>query len=145
MANPREKQRSRPEPNPRGGEAPEELGGRLNALPELMRRALSIGFSGFFMTEEAVRRALGDTLPKDWVDFAVEQSERTRSEFLDRLSFEIGQALGRVELAGVLSELLRGRTLEVKAQIRLRDDEGRSGEGGKPRFEVESAELGDDE
>jgi hypothetical protein len=84
-----------------------------------MRKAFAAGFSGFFLTEEAVRKALGDTLPRDWSDFAVEQSKRTRAEFLERLSFEIGRSLESVDVADVLAQLLEGRTLEVKAQIRL--------------------------
>lgn len=103
---------------------------RLSPLPEFMRRALSLGLSGFFLTEEAVRRALGDTLPKDWIDFAVEQSERTRREFLERLSFEIGRAFENADMGSVLRELLEGRTLEVKAEIRLREPEDGRG-GGK--------------
>ena len=46
-------------------DAPESLG----AIPELMRRAIALGLTGFFTTEEAVRRALGDTVPKDWTDY----------------------------------------------------------------------------
>jgi hypothetical protein len=96
-----------------------EPGGARNALPELMRRALSVGFSGFFLTESAVRRALGDTLPRDWVDFAVEQSERTRAEFLERLSHELARSLEHMDLGAALAGLLEGRTLEIQAQIRL--------------------------
>ncbi len=104
---------------------PRESTGRLPALPEIARRALSIGLSGFFLTEETIRKALGDSLPKDWMDFAVEQSERTRKEFLERLSFEIAQTLEKVDLATALRELLEGRTLEVRAEIRLGDREGK--------------------
>jgi len=102
---------------PRG--KPGSEGGRLPAVPELVRRVLSIGLSGFFLTEEAIRKALGDTVPRDWTDFVVSQSDRTRKEFLERLSFEIGQSLQNVDIAGVLTELLEGRTLEVNAEIRL--------------------------
>ena len=102
-----------------------EQAGRLPPLPEIARRALSIGLSGFFLTEETIRKALGDSLPKDWMDFAVEQSERTRKEFLERLSFEIAQTLEKVDLATALRELLEGRTLEVRAEIRLGDREGK--------------------
>jgi hypothetical protein len=80
---------------------------------------LSIGLSGFFLTEEAIRKALGDAVPRDWTDFVVSQSDRTRKEFLERLSFEIGQSLANIDLARVLTELLEGRTLEVNAEIRL--------------------------
>ncbi len=60
---------ARTDPNPT---EEDEGKGTLPALPELLRRVASIGFSGFFLTEAAVRKALGDTLPKDWIDFAVE-------------------------------------------------------------------------
>lgn len=104
---------------------PSEPAGRLPALPEIARRALSIGLSGFFLTEETIRKALGDSLPRDWMDFALEQSERTRKEFLERLSFEIAQTLEKVDLTTALRELLEGRTLEVRAEIRLGDREGK--------------------
>jgi len=104
---------------------PREPAGRLPVLPEIARRALSIGLSGFFLTEETIRKALGDSLPKDWLDFGIEQSERTRKEFLERLSFEIAQTLEKVDIAATLRELLEGRTLEVHAEIRLGDREGK--------------------
>ncbi len=106
-----------------------DTGGRLPAFPELVRRVLTLGLSGFFLTEEALRKALGDTLPKDWTDFAAEQSERTRKEFLERLSYEIAQSLENIDLAAILEQLLEGRTLEVKAQIRLAAKEHGRGSG----------------
>ncbi len=115
----------------------ENSGGRLPAFPELVRRVLTLGLSGFFLTEEALRKALGDTLPKDWTDFASEQSERTRKEFLERLSYEIAQSLEKIDLAAILEQLLEGRTLEVKAQIRLAAKEHGRG-SGKLDISVES-------
>ena len=103
--------------------------GALPALPDLLRRALSVGFSGFFLTETAIRKALGDTLPKDWIDFAIDQSERTRAEFIERMAFEVARSLENVDLATVLTRLLEGRTLEVKAELRLGPKDGRSGAG----------------
>ena len=44
---------------------------------------------------------------------------RTRREFLERLSFEMGRAFENVDVAEVLRSLLEGRTLEVKAEIKL--------------------------
>jgi hypothetical protein len=106
-----------------GQEAASDTSGRLTALPDLVRKAFTLGLSGFSLTEEAVRKALGDTIPKDWTDFAVDQSERARREFLERLSFEIAQSLDKVDVAAVLQELLQGRTLEIRAEIRLGDKE----------------------
>ena len=103
--------------------------GTLPALPELLRRVAGLGFSGFFLTETAIRRALGDTLPKDWIDFAVEQSDRTRAEFIERLSYEVARNLENIDPASLLSTLLEGRTLEIKAEIRLGEKDESSGTG----------------
>ena len=115
----------------------QDTAGRRPAIPDLVRRVLTLGLSGFFLTEEAVRKALGDTLPKDWTDFAADQSERTRKEFLERLSYEIAQSFEKIDLAAILEKLLEGRTLEVKAQIRLAAKEPGRG-SGKLDISVES-------
>jgi hypothetical protein len=126
MAQSRRKQRVEPEVHAKepakqeGAEAQESL----SAIPELMRRAIALGLTGFFTTEEAVRRALGDTVPKDWTDYIAESSDRTRGEFLDRLSREIARTLKEVDLAAVLRQLLEGRTLRVNAEFRLSGDPG---------------------
>jgi hypothetical protein len=110
----------------------DESGGTLNTIPELMRRIVAVGLSGFFFTEEAIRKAVGDTLPKDWIDFAADQSERTRGEFLERLSLEIGRTLENVDVADVLSRLLAGNTIEINAEIRLKP----AGEGGGGKLTI---------
>jgi len=93
-------------------------------FPDLLRRGLALGLSGLFLTEEAFRKAFGDTVPRDWMDFAAEQSARTRSEFLERLSAELGRVLESVDLAQLLDSLVTGRTIEVKAEIRIGEREG---------------------
>jgi hypothetical protein len=97
-------------------------GGSLNTIPEMVRRIVGLGLSGFFVTEEAIRKAVGDTLPQDWADFAVDQSERTRREFLDRLTAEIGRSFEHVDVAQILATLMEGRTIEIKAEFRLKPD-----------------------
>ena len=112
------------EPHDASAEASEEAStGTLNAIPEMMRRAVAMGLSGFFLTEEAIRRAVGDTLPRDWADFAVEQSERTRNELMDRLSLELGRTFESLDVAEMFGQLVEGRTIELKAEIRLKPKE----------------------
>ncbi len=125
MAQSRRKQRIEPEvqtKKPAKREDADEQEESLGAIPELMRRAIALGLTGFFSTEEAVRKAIGDTVPKDWTDTIAESSDRTRSEFLDKLSREIARTLKEVDLAAVLQQLLEGQTLTVNAEIRLGDD-----------------------
>jgi hypothetical protein len=92
-------------------------------LPDLLRRGMSLGLTGFFMTEEALRRALGDTAPREMIEFVVAQSEKTRAEFLDRVSREFGKALSAMDPVEVVKRLLEGRTIEVSATIRFVEDE----------------------
>jgi hypothetical protein len=99
-----------------------------NPIPDFVRKAIAAGFSGFFFTEETIRKALGDTLPKEWADFAADQGDRARGEFLDRLGQEMGRAFASLDYADVIGRLLDGRTLEVTARIR-RSADGDEGEG----------------
>jgi len=137
MAQSRGKQRIAPDKRaeqPAKPEAREDQEGR-GAIPELMRRAIALGLTGFFTTEEAVRRAIGDTVPKDWTDYISESSDRTRSEFLDRLSREIAGTLKDIDLANVLQQLLDGRTLKVNAEFTL---SGGSKTGSKTAIQIET-------
>jgi hypothetical protein len=111
-------------------------------VPDFIRRLAAVGLSGFFTTESALRKALGDTLPKEWVDFAAEQSERTRHELLDRLAGEFGKVLEQVDLGELMNHLLTGRTVEVTAQIRLgaaADDSKVTAEDSKIHITVDEA------
>ena len=134
MAQRRGKQRELAKP-PADAQSPaselDESGESAGPIPEMMRRALTLGLAGFFTTEGALRKALEDTVPKDWTDFLADTSDRTRSEFVERMSGEIGRVLEGIDIAAVLTELMRGKTLEVKAEFRLSDD-SREGETGAP-------------
>jgi hypothetical protein len=102
--------------------APQGRPGSLDAggfLPDLLRRGLTLGFTGLFLTEEAVRKALGDSVPRDVLEFMLEQSQRMRAEFLDRISKEFGRVLDRIDPVEVARRLLEGRTVEVSARFRL--------------------------
>ncbi len=116
-----------------------------SVIAEMARRALAMGLSGLFLTESTIRKAVGDTLPKEWSDFAVSQSERTRQEFLDRLTHEIGSALERVDVAAVLAELMSGRSLDITASIRLSDTDGKQQEEARPDHTFRVRLTGDDE
>lgn len=114
-----------------GDEARRRGGGRKEAgaeespgfLPELLRRGMTLGLTGFFMTEEALRRALGETAPREMIEFVVAQSEKTRAEFLDRVSREFGKALSALDPVEVARRLLEGRTIEISASVRFVEDD----------------------
>lgn len=78
-------------------------------VPELLRRAVGLGFSGFFTTEELVRKALGDTVPREWADFAAAQTDRARSELVERLALELRKTLDALDVEKLLGNLIADR------------------------------------
>ena len=92
-------------------------------VPDMIRRMATLGLSGFFMTESAIRRAFGETVPKEWVDFASEQSDRTRSEVIERIATEMGRQLAETDPAELLSKFFAGHTIEIEAKLRVRQSE----------------------
>jgi len=88
-------------------------------VPELLRRAVGLGFSGFFTTEELLRKALGDTVPRDWAEFVAAQTERARSELIDRLAQELRRSLDSLDLQELLGRVLESHVVEIDARIRF--------------------------
>lgn len=98
---------------------PEARSEGAGLVPELLRRALGIGFSGLFTTEELLRKAFGDSVPREWVEFAAAQTDRARRELIERLSAELQKKLEQISPEELVSQLLRGHTVEVEARIRF--------------------------
>lgn len=124
-------QRRDPDPN----EAPpaeEEGADTLAPLSELIRRAATLGLSGFFMTETALRKALGDTVPQEWVDFAADQGDRYRKELIDRLGDEMSRMVQNMDIAELIDQVMGGRTLEINAKIRLGERSDEDADTGRP-------------
>lgn len=88
-------------------------------VPELLRRAVGLGFSGFFTTEELLRKALGDTVPREWADFVAAQTDRARTELIDRLASELRKSLDAMDLEALLRRVLATHTVEIDARVRF--------------------------
>ena len=98
-------------------ELPQE--GEASFFPDLLRRTLTLGFTGLFLTEEAVRKVLGPSVPREWVQYVLTQSERTRSELVERMSREFGGVMSALDPVEVLRRLFDGQSVEVSAKIRF--------------------------
>jgi hypothetical protein len=88
-------------------------------VPEIIRRMATLGLTGFFMTEGAIRRAFGETVPQEWIDFANDQSERTRTEVIDRVVAEMSRQMAETDPAELMSKFLSGHTIEIEAKLRI--------------------------
>ena len=93
-------------------------------LPESVRKALAMGLSAVFMTEEGIRNALGDMrLPKEAMSFLTQQAERTRKDLFRMVSDELKGFLKDLDLSTIIKKALDGMTFEVQAKIKLTRDE----------------------
>jgi len=106
---------SQSEPDPVGDAFAE----RTVPVPDFVRRALELGFTGFFTTEQTIRKAFGEAMPQDWVDFVSAQSDRTRKEMTEAITAEFARSLERIDFAEALDGFLSGRNIEINATIRL--------------------------
>ncbi len=102
-------------------EASREAGRRTGPLESLfqeaVRRATTLGLSGFFLTEEAVRRALTEAVPKEWVDYLSRQSEDVRREAMEGLVREFGHWLRGLDVKALLGQLLEEYDLTATIQL----------------------------
>jgi hypothetical protein len=121
----------------RGGDPGREATPPTADSAGLLRRALGLGIASFFSGEEILRKTLGDTVPREWVEFAAAQSERTRRDFAERLAAELGKRLDALDLERLATRLLQGHTVEVNASIRFRPPaEDRADAGHSVRVRV---------
>jgi hypothetical protein len=116
----------------RAADAGPARGESQGIVPELLRRAVGLGFSGFFTTEELLRKALGDTVPREWAAFAAAQTDRARGELIDRLAQELRKRLDDVDLETLLRSVLASHTVEIDARIRFTP----TGKGERPSVRV---------
>lgn len=118
---------------PEEPEGPPLRNSSAGIVPDLLRRAIGIGVSGLFTTEEVVRKTFGESVPREWVDFAAAQTDRARRELTERIAGQIQRKLDDIGLEEVLQGLLRGHTIEVEAKIRFAP---RQADGDEGRLDV---------
>lgn len=90
-------------------------------LPEMVKRALFLGAGMLFMTEEGVRKVLGEiNLPREAVSYVIKQSDKSKKEFFTIFQRELNRFLSRVDVTRLSKEVLDGISVEVNAKVTLR-------------------------
>ncbi|AKU90899.1 hypothetical protein [Vulgatibacter incomptus] len=107
---------------------PEREGTRPRAT-ELLRKAVLSGVGALFMTEEGLRSMLKDLkLPKDVLNGALVQADKTKGELLRLVGAELRSFLQSSKVRDDVLAMLSQLTLEVRAEVAI-----------KPRGETASA------
>jgi len=87
----------------------------------MVKRALFLGAGMLFMTEEGVRKVLGEVnLPREAVSYLIKQSDKSKKEFFTIFQRELNRFLSRVDVTRLSKEVLDGISVEVNAKVTLR-------------------------
>ncbi len=115
-----------------------ERSGPLESLfREGLRRAASLGFSSFFLTEEALRRAFNDSVPREWIEYVARQGEDVRAELFRALSQQFQKWLSEIDVVEVLSEVARRHDISVHLEISAAPKQEEDAKRESPRSPLE--------
>jgi len=117
-----------PTPEPDAVGSPDSITGMESIFQEVIRRGASLGFSSFFLTEEAIRRAFSDRVPSEWADYVSEQSESVRDELIERMSREFGNWLRTLDVGQIAADFLEEREVSLRIEIKPKRRSGDAGE-----------------
>lgn len=96
-------------------------------VSDALRKALAAGVGAVFLTEEGIRNAVSDVkLPKEALQFLLNQTDKTRKDVMRTVSKEVKKYLRSSELEKLLADVLEHFTIEVKAEIKFKtNDKGK--------------------
>lgn len=106
----------------------EEDSGPRQFVADSLRKALVNGLSAVLMTEEGIRQVVSDLrLPKDSakdaMNYLSNQAERSRREVMRIVGAEVKSFLESTDMAGLLRKSLAGMKVEVRAELKLTEDD----------------------
>ncbi len=87
-------------------------------LPELTKRILSAGVGAYFLTEDAVRRAVGEAkLPSDVADRLVTGAKRRKDDMLGFVKRELAGVIQNIDVQGEVRRFLSAHKVKISAEI----------------------------
>lgn len=96
-------------------------------MTELARKILLTGVGAVFMTEETIRKTLGDLkLPKDAVGSVVDSLKKQKDEVLQVVAQELSQFFSRIKVHEELQKALKGMQINLDAKITFDKSQGSS-------------------
>ena len=91
------------------------------AIPEMVKKTLSMGVSGFLLSEEGIKGLVSELkLPKDVVTFLLAQSEKTRQEIARIFAEEVRKYLENNDVAEIARDFVDDMSVEIKTTIKFK-------------------------
>jgi len=97
------------------------------AIPELIKRAVELGYEKAHDAPEAVKQLVGDLkLPKEVVGYIFSQVDETKNGLFRIFAKEMRDFLEHTNIAGEMQKLLTTVQFEVNTTIRFRPNDGKA-------------------
>lgn len=91
---------------------------KTGGMTDVARRILLTGLGAIFMTEESIRKALGDMkLPKDAVSYVLDTVLKQKDELLGMVAIELTKFFSKVKVHEEVQKALTGLQLHLDAKL----------------------------
>jgi len=91
---------------------------KTGGMTEVARRILLTGLGAIFMTEEGIRKAVGEMkLPKDAVGYVLDTVLKQKDELLGMVASELGKFFSKVKVHEEVQKALSGLQLHLDAKL----------------------------
>ncbi len=89
-----------------------------SGMTDMARKILLTGLGAIFMTEETIRKMLGDLkIPKDAMGYFLDTAVRQKDEMLGLIAAELSKFLSKVKVHEELQKALSGLQMHVDAKL----------------------------
>lgn len=89
-------------------------------LGDAFKKVFSVGVSAAFMTEEGIRKYLGDIkLPKEILEALLAGASKSKEEITGRVAKEINGIISKIDWVQELSKFAETHKFKIKAEIEI--------------------------
>ena len=94
---------------------------RVSKAADLVRKVLTVGVGAVFLTEESLRSLVSEfKLPKELLAGILESANRTKTDFLQKLSSDILERVTqKIEPQSLVNELIAKHDLELHVTLKF--------------------------
>jgi len=95
-------------------------------IPDVLKKAIVLGVSGEFFSEETIRKMLSDIqMPSDLVQYIIQQTSKSKNDLIRIIAEEIRNVIAQAQIGEQIKKFIKGFKINIKLEVSFdpRDDE----------------------
>jgi hypothetical protein len=95
-------------------------------IPDVLKKALVLGVSGEFFSEETIRKMLSEIqMPSDLVQYIIQQTSKSKNELIRIIAEEIRNVIVQAQIGEQIKKFIKGFKINIKLEVSFdpREDE----------------------